>query len=72
MERETEKILENIRRVRNERKISVLKLATDVGISHSHLYYIETKRVIPSVDVLVKIATALGVDLGELLEPNPP
>jgi transcriptional regulator with XRE-family HTH domain len=67
MERETEKILENIRRTRNERKISILKLSTDVGISHSHLYYIETKRVVPSIDVLVKIAKALGVELGELL-----
>jgi transcriptional regulator with XRE-family HTH domain len=73
MERETEKILENIRRKRNKRKISILTLSTAVGISHSHLYYIETKRVIPSIDVLVKIAKALGLDLRDLLDwPDSP
>jgi len=68
METETAKILENIRRKRTERKISILNLATEVGISHSHLYYIESKRVIPSIDVVVKISKALNVPLQDLLE----
>jgi transcriptional regulator with XRE-family HTH domain len=63
MEKETEKILDNIRKKRVERKISLLNLATDVGISHSHLYYIESKRVIPSVDVVVKIAKSLNLNI---------
>jgi transcriptional regulator with XRE-family HTH domain len=67
MEKETKKILENIRRKRLEKKIPVLQLANDAGISHSHLYYIETKKVIPSVDVLVKIAKSLGVKVEDLL-----
>jgi transcriptional regulator with XRE-family HTH domain len=68
MEQETEKILENIRTKRLARKISLLNLAAEVGISHSHLYYIESKRVIPSIDVLVKISKALGISIKELLE----
>jgi transcriptional regulator with XRE-family HTH domain len=68
MERETEKILENIRLKRLERKISLLNLATEVGISHSHLYYIESKRVIPSIDVCVKISKSLGIDIKELID----
>jgi transcriptional regulator with XRE-family HTH domain len=68
MEQETEKILENIHTKRLERKISLLNLATDIGISHSHLYYIESKRVIPSIDVLVKIAKSLNVDPKDLLD----
>jgi len=68
MEQETERILENIRSKRLYRKISLLNLATEVGISHSHLYYIESKRVIPSIDVLVKISKALGVSIKELLD----
>jgi transcriptional regulator with XRE-family HTH domain len=67
MEQKTEKILENIRKKRLEKKISLLNLALDVGISHSHLYYIESKRVIPSIDVFVKIAEALKVDIKDLL-----
>jgi transcriptional regulator with XRE-family HTH domain len=68
MEPETVKILENIRLKRTERKVSIVKLAAEVGISHSHLYYIESKRVIPSIDVLVKIAKALDVSVKDFLD----
>jgi transcriptional regulator with XRE-family HTH domain len=68
MERETEKILENIRKKRLEKKISILNLALDVGISHSHLYYIESKKVIPSIDVFVKIAKVLKTDIKDFLD----
>jgi len=68
MESETIKILENIHSKRLARKVSLLNLALQVGISHSHLYYIESKRVVPSIDVCVRISKALGVDLKELLE----
>jgi transcriptional regulator with XRE-family HTH domain len=67
MEQETEKILENIRSKRLEKKTSLLNLANDAGISHSHLYYIENKKVIPSIDIIVKIAKALNVDIREFL-----
>jgi transcriptional regulator with XRE-family HTH domain len=67
MEQETEKILENIRKKRLEKKVSILNLALDVGISHSHLYYIESKKVIPSIDVFVKIAKALKTDMKDFL-----
>jgi transcriptional regulator with XRE-family HTH domain len=62
MEKETEKVLENIRKKRLEKGLSLLSLANKVEISHSHLYYIESKRVIPSIDVFVKIAKVLNVE----------
>jgi transcriptional regulator with XRE-family HTH domain len=68
MEQETEKILENIRKKRLEQKIPLLKLAMDAGISHSHLFYIESKRVIPSIDVLVKIAKSLNISAKDFIE----
>jgi len=68
MERETEKILENIRSKRRARKISLLNLAVKAGISHSHLYYIESNRLVPSIDVCVKISKALGIEMKELVE----
>ncbi|MDR1785241.1 MAG: helix-turn-helix domain-containing protein [Spirochaetaceae bacterium] len=67
MEQETERILENIRKKRLENQVSVLNLALTVGISHSHLYYIESKRVVPSVDVVVKIAKALNLSIKDFL-----
>jgi transcriptional regulator with XRE-family HTH domain len=68
MEPETEKILENLRKTRISQKISLLNLANMVEISHSHLYYIESKRVIPSIDVIIKLAKALNINLINLLE----
>jgi transcriptional regulator with XRE-family HTH domain len=67
MEQETEKILENIRKTRLQKEFSVMNLALDAGISNSHLFYIESRRVVPSVDVLVRIAKALGVEVKELV-----
>ena len=68
MEQETEKILERIRIIRIEQKTSLLNLSLEAGISHSHLHYIENKRVIPSIDVLVKISKALGVSVKDLVD----
>jgi transcriptional regulator with XRE-family HTH domain len=68
MEPETEKILEKIRAKRTEKKISIINLANEVGISHSHLYYIESKRVVPSIDVVVKIAKSLNLTLKNFLD----
>jgi transcriptional regulator with XRE-family HTH domain len=68
MEQETERILENIRARRTEKKISIVNLAAEVGISHSHLYYIESKKVIPSIDVVVKIAKSLNTSVVDFLQ----
>ena len=68
MERETEMILDKIREKRIEQKISLLNLAIGAGISHSHLYYIENKKVTPSIDVLVKISKILKTNLKDLLD----
>jgi transcriptional regulator with XRE-family HTH domain len=67
MEPETEIIIENIRKKRLEKGISVLNLAVNTGISNSHLFYIESKRVIPSIDVVVKIAKSMDLDIKDLL-----
>ena len=68
MEPETDKILENLRKTRISQKISLLNLANTVEISHSHLYYIESKRVIPSIDLIIKLSKALNINLINLLE----
>jgi transcriptional regulator with XRE-family HTH domain len=67
MEPETKKIIENLRKKRISDGISLLNLANLVEISHSHLYYIESKRVIPSIDVIIKLAKALKINPADLL-----
>ena len=68
MEAETNKILKNLKKIRVSKKISLLNLANSIEISHSHLYYIESKKVIPSIDIIVKLAKALDTDIINLLE----
>jgi transcriptional regulator with XRE-family HTH domain len=68
MEPETEKILDNLRKIRISKKISLINLANMAEMSHSHLYYIESKRVIPSIDVIIKLAKALNINLKNLLD----
>jgi transcriptional regulator with XRE-family HTH domain len=68
MEKETEKIIKKIRQKRLEMKLSLLNLANEVGISHSHLYYIESKKVIPSIDIIIKISKALNYPLKDIFD----
>jgi len=68
MESETKKIIENLRKARISRKISLLNLANMAEISHSHLYYIESKKVIPSIDVIIKLAKILKISMAELFK----
>jgi transcriptional regulator with XRE-family HTH domain len=72
MEPETVQILDNLRKIRIEQKISVLTLANMAGISHSHLFYIESKRTTPSIDVVVRLAKALHIPLKNLTNASNP
>ena len=60
---EVEQVINNIRRIRIEKKISIVQLSVESGISRSHLFYIETKRTSPSLDTLAKIAKAMNLHI---------
>ena len=66
MERETRRLLERIRKSRVKKKISQYDFALELGVAPSHLYYIESKRVVPSADLVVKIAKALRIKPADL------
>ncbi|MDR1747704.1 MAG: helix-turn-helix domain-containing protein [Spirochaetaceae bacterium] len=68
MNHTVEDILDKIRTIRLEKGISIVKLANSAGISHSHLYYIETKKIIPSIETLSKIAEGLGVTMKDFFD----
>lgn len=63
MEKDVESIIDNIRKIRTEKNISIIQLSNDSGISRSHLFYIESKKSIPSLNTLSKIAKALNVSM---------
>ena len=66
MDKEVEEVLENIRKLRVDKGISILDLANEAEVSHSYIYYIETKKKVPTLTVLNKIAKALGVKMKDL------
>lgn len=59
----TDEVIDRFLKIRKEKGFSILKLSTESGISRSHLYYIETKKVSPSLDTLDKLANTLGIEL---------
>jgi transcriptional regulator with XRE-family HTH domain len=63
LDKEVAKVLENVRRIRNEKELSILEVATRAEISHSYLFYIESKRKTPTLTILSRLAKALGVKM---------
>ena len=63
MDRDVEKVIDNIRKIRIEKNISIVQLSNDSGISRSHLFYIESKKSIPSLVTLSKLAKAMKISM---------
>ncbi|MED1468844.1 helix-turn-helix transcriptional regulator [Bacillus salipaludis] len=60
-----------IQKLRQEKKLTLSQLAEKTDISKSYLSHIERNiQTNPTIEVLVKIAAALDVDLHTLLYPN--
>ena len=62
--------VDNLRKFTKEKKISQVELADLIGISKSTLGHYFTGNTSPSLEILVKIADALGVSCDELLGRN--
>jgi transcriptional regulator with XRE-family HTH domain len=61
----------NVHRLRTSAGLSLAELAATGGISKTTLHGIEQGEGNPTLSTLWALATALGVSLGELLEPPP-
>ena len=68
MDKEVEKVINNIRKFRTEKKISILTLSVESGVSRSHLFYIESKKTIPSLETLANIAHAMDLKLRDFFD----
>jgi len=63
---------QNLRRLRVERGLTQEALAAEAGIDRAHLGLIEAARENPSLDMIGRIAAALGVDVQVLFAPVAP
>lgn len=59
---------ENLKRLRKENHITQAELSSSIGIERSSIGKYETADVIPSMDVLKKLADYFNVSVGDLLE----
>ncbi|MBN9458120.1 MAG: helix-turn-helix transcriptional regulator [Bosea sp.] len=59
----------NLRRLRVERGLSQENLAVDADVDRSYISGMERQEFNPTVDLLDRLAAALDVDVGRLLEP---
>ena len=57
---------EHLRSVRRAAGVGLRALASSVEVDRAHLSRIESGKVIPSDDLLLRLAEALGEDLDEL------
>lgn len=60
----------NIRRIRNEQNMTQFELAEKAGLADKYIGYIETGRQWGSIETLLKLANALGVEPADLLRAN--
>jgi transcriptional regulator with XRE-family HTH domain len=60
----------NIKRLREEKGITLRTMATNLGISPSFLSQIETGKASPSLDTLKSISDHLGTTVGTLIGEN--
>lgn len=63
------RISRNLKKLRKERKLSQEKLAEEAGFHRTYISQLERCITNVSIDGLQRIATALGVDVLDLLQP---
>lgn len=59
-----------IKRFRNQKGLTQVKLAENAGISRSYLADVEANRYNPSLSTLMEVAQALGIAVSCLLDNN--
>jgi transcriptional regulator with XRE-family HTH domain len=62
------RLIESLQAERLEQKLSLNEVATRSGLSHTMVMRVEKRERLPTIDTLLRIAEALGVDLGSVLK----
>lgn len=63
-----DKVFERIQKLRHERRMSQMDLAIEAGISQGFLAMIETRRKVPTIMTIFKLAKALNVRAAVLMD----
>ncbi|MGP1457881.1 MAG: helix-turn-helix domain-containing protein [Treponema sp.] len=69
---EVHKVSERIQKLRQEKRMSQMDLAVEAGISQGFLAMIETRRKVPTIMTIFKLAKALNVRAAALMEDSDP
>lgn len=67
MPRDAERVGLNIKAQRDRAGLSLAQLSAETGISKAHLVRLENKAGNPSLEILARIAEALGVTIADLV-----
>ncbi|MGZ3279201.1 MAG: helix-turn-helix domain-containing protein [Caulobacteraceae bacterium] len=62
----------NLRRIRTAHGVPQERLAADAAVDRAYMSRIEREDANPTVDVLQRLADALGVSIQDLFEPSDP
>lgn len=68
MKSESEKLGQNLKRIRIEKGISQNKIARILGIDRAFISNIENGKTNPTLATIAKIAKAIRVSVGELMK----
>jgi transcriptional regulator with XRE-family HTH domain len=61
-------VADNLRRLRKQHKLSLDELALRSGVSKTMLHQIESRKSTPTISLLWKVATGLGVPFSNLIQ----
>jgi len=61
----------NIKEIRRRKKMTQKRLASETSITREYLSAVENSRKVPSLVLLNKLASALGVSITDLLSDQP-
>lgn len=59
---------ENLKKAREEKRLGIVQVAQEVGITHAALSYFENGLKVPSVPTLVRLAEVLGKSIDDLVK----
>jgi transcriptional regulator with XRE-family HTH domain len=65
---ESQKLGQNLKRIRTQKGISQGEIARTLGIDRSFITNIEGGKTNPTLSTIAKLAKAIGVSVGELMK----
>ena len=68
MESESQKLGKNLKRIRKEKGISQGDIVRSLGMDRAFISNIENGKTNPTLATIAKLAKAIGVSIGELME----